>query len=156
MKRLLWCFVAVLLLCSCKNNFEDYLYHASYFPELSADAEIKLQCSFLRIEGESEAMISVKQLDSRGEIMKETGDVTYYTINKDKLNLSKTLSIGVIDKNGRSITFYVDYVSYSKDGLFMLGKYSKGDYYQKDNQVTLSFSRGEMNSYVAFMKKYGK
>ena len=101
-------------------------------------------------------MISVKQLDSRGEIMKETGDVTYYTINKDKLNLSKTMSIGVIDKNGRSITFYVDYISYSKDGLFMLGKYSKGDYYQKDNQVTLSFSRGEMNSYVAFMKKYGK
>lgn len=153
MKRIIIMLIATIVLCSCNSNFEDYFYYASYFPELKEEAELKLQCSFLRVEGQEEALISIKQLDANDEIIQETGDVVFYTINGDELELERPLCVRLIDRHSEWIVINVRHVSYDKDGVFVMGRSDDSDRYTQENQVVLSFEKGQMADYVSFTKK---
>lgn len=84
MKKLAIVFAAIISLCSCNSNFEDYNYYAYFFPEFyfpeleqMKNVEIRMRCSFLNPEEGGEGMLAIKQVDETGEIMSETGNTAY-------------------------------------------------------------------------------
>lgn len=167
MKKLAIIFAAIISLCSCKNNFEDYNYYGYFFPEFyfpemeqMKNAEIKMRCSFLNPEEGNEGMLAIKQVDETGEIMSETGNTALYIKTDDSIELLSPMKVTFKTQKDDIISITITNINVEKDYLFVkavkIGDKNDKRYYDVDNMIWLDFDKAEMNEYVSFVKKYGK
>lgn len=166
MKKLFIAFAAIISLCSCNSNFEDYNYYGYFFPEFyfpeleqMKNEEIRMRCSFLNPEEGSEGMLAIKQVDETGEIMSETGNTALYIKTDDGIELLSPTKVTFKTRNNDIISITITDISIEKDYLIVrarkIGDKKDKRYYDVDNMIWLDFDKAEMNEYVSFVKKYG-
>lgn len=166
MKKLFIAFAAIISLCSCNSNFEDYNYYGYFFPEFyfpeleqMKNEEIRMRCSFLNPEEGSEGMLAIKQVDETGEIMSETGNTALYIKTDDGIELLSPTKVTFKTRNNDIISITITDISIEKDYLIVrarkIGDKKDKRYYDVDNMIWLNFDKAEMNEYVSFVKKYG-
>lgn len=167
MKKLAIIFAAIISLCSCNSNFEDYNYYGYFFPEFyfpeleqMKNVEIRMRCSFLNPEEGSEGMLAIKQVDETGEIMSDTGNTALYIKSDKGVELLSPMEIKLNTGNGKTISITITGISVEKDYLLVkarkIGDKKDERYYDIDNMMWLDFDKAEMNEWTSFEKKYGK
>lgn len=167
MKKLAIIFAAIISLCSCNSNFEDYNYYGYFFPEFSfpeleqmKNVEIRMRCSFLNPEEGNEGMVAIKQVDESGEIMSDTGNTALYIKNKKGVELLSPMELKLKVKGEKSISITITDINIEKDYMTVrarkIGDKNDKRYYDVENMIWLDFDKAEMNEYVSFVKKYRK
>ena len=167
MKKIAVLVIALLSLCSCKDNFEDYNYYGFFYPafyysgfENEEDLEIKIKCTFLNPEEGDEGVMAIRQLDENGEMMADTGNTAVYFKNKDGIELLTPTKLPLKTNNGKIISITVTDITINNDYLFVKARKisDKNDsrYYDVDNMIWLNFDKAEMNEWKSFTKKYGR
>lgn len=131
--------VLSIILSAC-SNLEDYYYRASYYPEFKEESKITFLCAFLCDEGGKEGLISIKQLDSDGEIIEDSGDSAVYWLDKDEIQTPSPLSIKYTDEKGEAGTIVIRSLYYDRNGVRAIGR--KGD--SNTNIIPLTFNKGEL------------
>ncbi|MBQ3022902.1 MAG: hypothetical protein IJD91_06250 [Clostridia bacterium] len=167
MKKLVIIFVAIISLCSCNSNFEDYNYYGYFFPEFyfpeleqMKNVEIRMRCSFLNPEEGSEGMLAIKQVDETGEIMSETGNTALYIKTDDGIELLSPMKVTFKTQKDDIISITITDINVEKDYLFVrarkIGDKKDKRYYDVDNMIWIDFDKAEMNEWASFKKQYGK
>lgn len=166
MKKLFVVSAAIISLCSCNSNFEDYNYYGYFFPEFyypeqeqMKNVEIRMRCSFLNPEEGSEGMLSIKQVDETGEIMSDTGNTALYIKTDDGIELLSPMKVTFKTENNDIISITITDISIEKDYLSVrarkIGDKKDTRYYDVDNMMWLDFDKAEMNEWTGFKKQYG-
>lgn len=166
MKKLFIALAAIMSICSCNNNFEDYNYYGYFFPEFyypeleqMKNEEIRMRCSFLNPEEGNEGMVAIKQVDESGEIMSGTGNTALYIKSNEGVELLSPMEIKLNTGSGETISITITDISIEKDYLFVrarkIGDKKDERYYDVDNMMWLDFDKAEMNEWTSFKKQYG-
>lgn len=163
MRKIAIILAAIVSLCSCKSNFEDYNYYGYflpqfYYPEIEK-VEIKMRCSFLNPEGGNEGMLAIKQIDESGEIMSDTGNSSLYIKTDDGIELLSPMKVTFKTQNDNRVSITITDITIEKDYLLVLAR-KIGDktdtrYHNLDNMIWLDFDKAELNEWKSFKKQYG-